>query len=175
MRKILDITNSELDNLYLKNYEWVCEFFTMKSGVEHYRLLCYISTLYENETLFDIGTQFGWSAIALSYNRKNKIVSYDINNRLPEPMINVGYNIGNALGDERLLGSPFIFLDTFHDGIFEKEVYEFLINNNYKGTLLLDDIHLNDQMKEFYNNIEKEKHDITHIGHHTGTGIVFFN
>ena len=37
-------------------------------------------------------------------------------------------------------------LDTAHTGDFETEVYMFLKNNSYKGILILDDIHYNNQM-----------------------------
>jgi hypothetical protein len=49
-----------------------------------------------------------------------------------------------------------------------------LISINYKGYLLLDDIHLNFEMERFWGSITKEKYDITNIGHITGTGVVYF-
>ena len=67
-----------------------------------------------------------------------------------------------------------ILLDTFHDGTFEKIFYEYLKRISYVGTLILDDIHLNNEMKFFWNNIEKNKFDVTNIGHATGTGVVIF-
>jgi hypothetical protein len=39
---------------------------------------------------------------------------------------------------------------------------------------MLDDIHLNDDMKLFWNNITEEKYDLTSIGHWSGTGLVVF-
>ena len=74
-----------------------------------------------------------------------------------------------------ILESKIIVLDTYHTGTFEKTFYDYLKEINYKGILLLDDIKLNNEMVEFWNLITEEKDDITHIGHITGTGIVYFN
>ena len=50
-------------------------------GRQHYRLLSYLSTLFNNSDIFDIGTHRGSSAMALSYNPTNKVYSFDIENR----------------------------------------------------------------------------------------------
>ena len=63
--------------------------------------------------------------------------------------------------------------DTDHNGIHEKLFYDWLIKINYKGLLLFDDIHLNNEMRTFWNNIIHKKEDISHIGHITGTGVVW--
>ena len=73
-----------------------------------------------------------------------------------------------------ILKSKIILLDTFHDGTFEKEFFNYLEDINYTGTLLLDDINLNKNMIEFWNSIDYDKDDITHIGHSSGTGSVYF-
>ena len=65
-------------------------------------------------------------------------------------------------------------LDTDHDGPFEYKSYNYLKEINWEGYLLLDDIHLNNVMREFWNHIDNEKHDITSIGHWSGTGLVIF-
>jgi hypothetical protein len=66
-------------------------------------------------------------------------------------------------------------LDTYNDGTFETEFYNYLVSIGYTGYLLLDDIHLNFEMERFWGSITKEKYDITNIGHVTGTGVVYFN
>ena len=73
-----------------------------------------------------------------------------------------------------VLSCTYILLDTNHDGTFEKAFYEYLIEIDYKGILLLDDIKLNPEMIDFWNGITKEKQDISEIGHITGTGLVMF-
>ena len=63
--------------------------------------------------------------------------------------------------------------DTNHDGVHEKLFYEWLIRINYSGIILFDDIHLNREMKYFWESIKHKKEDITHIGHFSGTGVVW--
>jgi len=66
-------------------------------------------------------------------------------------------------------------LDTFHDGTFELKFYNHLKSINYNGYLLLDDIKLNKEMIEFWNQIELDKEDLSYLGHSSGTGVVYFN
>lgn len=153
-------------------------FFLDTDFKEHYQLLGYLSTCFEGATLFDIGTLKGYSALALSHNKTNRVISYDIADykelEAQEALVSIEYRIGNALEAPELLISPLILLDTAHDGHFEMQVYRFLKNNNYKGLLVLDDIHLNEPMKRFWQSIDMPKEDITAIGHWSGTGIVDF-
>ena len=87
----------------------------------------------------------------------------------------VQYIIGDVMKDPDFLRCPFIFLDTDHDGIFENPFYDYLCNINWKGILLLDDIHSSSkQMDDFWERIKKEKHDISSLGHWSGTGLVYF-
>ncbi len=145
---------------------------------EHYRLIAYLSTLFDNVTIFDIGTNRGYSALALSYNPSNRIVSYDIVEckelTCREELSNIEYLIGDVLKDDRLLGSPLIMLDTDHDGIFESECYRLLKENAYSGLLFLDDIRLFPPMKTFWNMIFEPKQDLTELGHWSGSGLVDF-
>ncbi len=158
---------------------------------QHYKFLAYLSGKFENSTLIDIGTHVGCSSLSLATNPTNKIISYDVakfptalkyngtDNILSIPNNNITYKIGNALTEPELLKSPLIFLDTRHTGKFELEVYQYLHKNNYKGLLVLDDIHYCPQMKKFWDLITHyPKYDITEIGHYiplVGTGIVNFS
>lgn len=187
--KILSVKNSELNSLdsqfinkyydKLKNIDLDHDpyYFHGESGKEHYRLLMYISTLLNDNIIFDIGTNKCMSAIALSYNPLNKVKSFDIIKLLPEnPIIeNIEYILGDSTKDLDLIKSPIIFLDVDHDGTYEDIFYNHLKNINWKGILILDDIHLNDPMRIFWENIIEEKYDITKIGHWSGTGLVIFN
>jgi hypothetical protein len=175
---IKNIDLDSLSNLILeqeyKNY------FLEVPGKEHYKLLAYISTLYNNQTLLDIGTYKGCSAIALSHNPLNKVISFDViidSVRLKSKPSNVEFKVDNILNEEYkhlILNSPFILLDTAHTGPFEYEFYEYLKSIDYVGILILDDIYLNDAMIGFWKYINHEKHDISEFGHHSGTGIVIF-
>ena len=72
------------------------------------------------------------------------------------------------------MSSDIIMLDTDHDGVFEEAFYSFLKSSNFSGILLLDDIHLCDEMKQFWAAITEPKYDITEYGHFSGTGLVCF-
>ena len=186
--KILKLSNYELNSLnsmFINDYsdklistelQHHPYYFHMESGKEHYRLLMYISTLYNNEIIFDIGTNKCMSALALSYNKSNKIKTFDVVRILPEnPLVdNIEYIIGDSTKDIDLIKCPIIFLDVDHDGLYENIFYEHLKHINWRGILILDDIHLNDPMKSFWNKIEEKKYDITNIGHWSGTGMVIF-
>lgn len=186
--KILNVSNIELDlidssyiNEYsdkLINYELDHNpyYFHMESGKEHYRLLMYISTLYNNDVIFDVGTNKCMSALALSYNKLNKVKTFDIVKLLPKnPEVeNIEYILGDSTKDSNLNKCSVIFLDVDHDGLYEDIFYEHLKSINWKGILILDDIHLNDPMKKFWNRITERKYDITNIGHWSGTGLVVF-
>jgi len=162
------LTGSALQNHYAAQPGFHdTSYFHQLPGREHYRLLMHISTLYREETLFDVGTNRCMSAMALSHNPSNKIKSYDIVQVLAEnPKIpNVEFLLGDSTEDEDIRSSRFIFLDVDHDGIYEDKFYAFLKSIEWKGILMLDDIHLNEPMARFWNGIEEEKHDLTKIGH----------
>ncbi|BBO79784.1 hypothetical protein DSCO28_03500 [Desulfosarcina ovata subsp. sediminis] len=154
-------------------------FFFDNEFKEHYRLIAYLSTLFNNATIFDIGTNLGYSAIALSYNPSNTIISYDIRECReigdPETLKNIEFNIGDVLSDKRLENAELIMLDTNHDGSFENEAYRHFHKIGFKGLLFLDDIHLNRPMELFWNTITETKDDITDLGHWSGSGIVDFS
>jgi hypothetical protein len=181
LEQILNVTNEVLDKLdtsYMKSYkvEHDPSYFHLFSGSEHYRLLMYVSSILDDEILFDVGTNRCMSAIALSFNKKNKVKSYDIEQVLTKNPIleNVNFCIGDSREDGDILSSKFIFLDVYHDGEYENKFYNFLLENKWKGLLMLDDIHLNAPMKNFWQNISEKKIDITKKGHWSGTGLVVF-
>jgi hypothetical protein len=178
----VSITTAVLDSVDLERFRpYVAEeyatYFWQRPGEEHYRLLAYLSSCFDGATLIDLGTDKGCSALALSSNVRNRVISYDIVDRKRQPidLPNIEFRIGDALADvDLLLRSPLILLDTAHDGPFERAVYRLLDTNSYRGLLLVDDIYLNDPMKEFWAGIERPKHDLSNCGHWSGTGLVVF-
>jgi len=172
IEKILSVTSKELNAIDLSEFTGVQHWFNLEAGQEHYRLLAYISTLFNNQVLLDIGTFKGDSARALSYNKSNFVNSVDIaKNHLFYERIE--FMVGNILNHpDLILSARFILLDTYHNGDFEQEFMDKLIEIDYHGLVMFDDIHLNRQMQTFWNGITQDKWDLTHIGHHTGTGIV---
>ena len=92
-------------------------YFLGKEGQEHYKLLAYFSTLFENQVLLDIGTYKGCSALALSYNQKNKVKSFDLGNfrGINSKPNNVEFILDDFTDDkykELVLKSPLILLIT---------------------------------------------------------------
>ena len=161
------------------NSEEYKNYFLSLYGKEHYMLLAYFSTYYNNSIIIDIGSLKGCSALALSYNKTNKIKSFNIANHLDLSDIpdNIEFIVDNILNEEYkelILSSKLILVDTFHDGTFEQQFHDYLNEINWKGVLLLDDIKLNQEMINYWNNIKENKTDITQYGHDTGTGIVYF-
>lgn len=193
LSKILSVNNQQLDLIdtsYIEKFVPVIGvdghreedyYFHKNSGSEHYRILTYISSLLNNSTIFDIGTNYCLSALSLANNKNNNVISYDIVDKIDYNYkkenlenINIEFKIGDSTTDGRINQSNLIFFDAEHDGIFENIFYQYLKKINWKGLLILDDIHLNDPMRSFWNIISEEKHDITRIGHWSGTGVVIF-
>lgn len=141
----------------------------------YYELLAEHSTFINNAIIYDIGTSNGCSALALSYNMNNKVRSYDIHQQ--DQMVshrgNVEFIIGNFFEDKEIFASPLIFFDVDpHNGEIEKQFMEWMEKNQYTGIVIFDDIHLNEQMRNFWSNIKQKKEDAGDKGH--CTGIVYF-
>ena len=160
--------------------------YSEPAGRQHYRLLEELSTKFSHSTLFDIGTHRGMSALALSTNPTNRVVSFDIvaKSGLPNKP-NIAYHTDDLMSVEgrekwqdTLLASPFIFLDIDpHEGTREFGFYEWLRDKDYKGFVICDDIWYFKEMRDnFWYKIPSEhKIDITDRGHWSGTGIVRFH
>jgi hypothetical protein len=189
--KILQISKKELnrDIDYSKYIEMVKKipnyqgFFFEEAGKEHYRLLSYISSLYDDSILIDIGTYQGFSALALGYNQSNKVLSYDIIgnesvNILKDHDIcdNIKFKIENILNNFNIVhSSPFIILDTAHDGDFENIFINKLTEEKWSGILLIDDILEYPALFKIWNSTKLEKYELTSKGHWSGTGAILFN
>jgi hypothetical protein len=175
---LADIGSLNLDQFRPYVSDFYKRHFWSMPGVEHYKLLAHFSTQFDDVTIIDLGTSHGCSALALSYNPANRVISYDVED-LKECQIdlpNIEFRVKNALDDgDELLAAPLILLDTYHDGVFEQEIYEFLTRNRYGGLLLLDDIFVNPAMQQFWNGISHTKLDLTPCGHWSGTGLVVFD
>ena len=173
-KKIKNIDLSQLaDNISRKDLKPV---MNSPAGYAHYKLLAYIAYQLNNSIIIDIGTHHGLSCLALSVNRENKVITYDITPDkfgciIPD---NVERRIGNIFDlkeESTLLESDFIFLDAAHRGDFELQVYKYLKNNNYKGFIVYDDIHWSNDMIKFWDAISDDiKTDITYMGHGDGDG-----
>lgn len=156
---------------------------------EPYSLYAYISTLINNKIILDVGTRMGLSALAFSYNENNKIISYDLKEQGASNIQkeNIQFKIMDFRNDDSLDydNVEVIMIDVDpHDGIQEREMYDFLKNKNWSGLLILDDIldswsvvisGANPQeMHRWWNEIAEEKYDLSNVGHYSGTGLVNF-
>ena len=141
------------------------------SDIEHYcAILAHLSTYFNDSIIVDMGTHTGNSAAALSYNKTNKVYTFDIapteqaaelfkedeykniiyiigncieNNWYGQPLGPFSTNLSEPLKSEKeiFLSSELIFLDIDpHDGVQEPQVLDFLITNDWKGIMVCDDI-----------------------------------
>ena len=177
---IKEITKHELDSLDLSKIQdkvspQIKPYFSDVSGKEIYRLLANLSNKFNNETLVDIGTAYGDSALALSYNENNVVYTFDIQKIISVEKTNIKFINDEVYNhSDILLKSPLIYVDVVHDCSYEYTLYNFLDENQYKGLVIFDDIYLNPSMTYFFNSCDREKYDITSIGHWTGTGAIKF-
>ena len=141
------------------------------ADLEHYHaILAHLSTYFNDSIIVDMGTHTGNSAAALSYNKSNKVYTFDIapteqaaelfkedeykniiyiigncieNNWYGQPLGPFSTNLSEPLKSEKeiFLSSELIFLDIDpHDGVQEPQVLDFLITNDWKGIMVCDDI-----------------------------------
>ena len=183
--KYFSTNNTQLSNTLLSYYDIT---------KEHYHFLALMSTYIDNGNIIDTGTHRGGSAIALSYNQTNKVHTYDIETfkgGIHNNVTNIPKNIQSfcpfsiiklmETEPSKILESDIFFVDINHEGPEETKLFNFLLENQYKGILILDDIHINSEMKDFWKFVQSNDVitlDVTNIAHSldwSGTGVVFFD
>ena len=172
--KSLDI--SHLAKQSLNENDW------LTAGQSEYRLYAWLSTQFNNTTILDVGTRTGGSALALSYNETNNVMSYDLQEQGASSGIsksNVQFNIKDFRNDDTLdfdnISIIMIDVDP-HDGVQEEEMFEWLEEKGWKGLVLLDDIGPQwPEIEDFWNRITYPKINVTEVGHMSGTGLVNFD
>lgn len=186
------ISKEDLDNIdmiaWKKAVEWTssAEYFDKPAGEEFYRLIAYLAQqMPAGCTFVDIGTYFGLSAAALASNEGCQVKTYDIYDHITDNIDtytiknvnNIEFLIKDCLDDADVLAkASIIVLDVDpHDGLQETEIVAKLRAVGFKGVLIVDDIKLNDKMKQFWNEIPERKKDVSTYGHWSGTGIVYFS
>ena len=142
------------------------------AGEVPYRLYAYLSTTFDDGVILDIGTLYGSSALALSYNTKNHVKSYDLSekSKIAQKMKrdNIDWNIMDFRKDESIEWDKvkMIVIDTDHTGVQEIEFMKFFIEKDWKGIMCFDDIHLNRAMIDFWECFDDDiKADLTELGH----------
>lgn len=170
--KTLDI--SELESISLNKNDW------LSAGQSEYRLYAYLSTFFNESYILDVGTRTGGSALALSHNPTNKVISYDLIEQGASGIKkdNIEFKIQDFREDDTLEWDKvsIIMIDVDpHDGVQEVEMMEFLKDKGWSGIILLDDIGPGwPEVEDMWNAIDEPKLDVTEVGHMSGTGLVNF-
>ena len=190
-RKILNAIDLSAVSPYIQWNQDASKYLSLEAGQEPYRLLAKLSSFfadtYNKDPVIDIGTYNGLSALALANDSRNTVITYDVMDWITDRKkdgdltIHDRSNIIVKMMDCRneidtvLKKSKMIYLDIDpHDGKEETAILKDLEHVGYKGIVLLDDIHLNDQMETFWNSISTSKIDMTKLAHWSGTGLVDF-
>lgn len=145
-------------------------------GIVPYKLYAHLSKNFKR--VADLGTYYGHSALACALDPNTQVTTYDL---YPDHRaIKEKENITVVEGDifdyiDDILEHDLIILDIDpHDGIQEARFTDILKQENYKGVIVADDIHLqrDPRMIAWWNNlICSYKKDVTSYGHSQGTGI----
>lgn len=147
-------------------------------GKSPYQLYAYLSTFFNNTIIVDIGTGVGGSALALSYNPNNRVLSYDVfyqgADRISQ--YNIEWRIDNIAEDMSFDWDAvsIVCLDVdSEDGFAEKNIIEFLRGKNWNGILIMDKIYKRG-IHKVWKEIFFEKLDVTELGSQKGTSIINF-
>jgi len=149
---------------------------------EAFQLLSHITKQFNDITIIDAGTHYGWSAYCLKENPKNKVITYDITDRFNNEYLKAVSNVEVKILDinkedhQIIHSAEVIYLDIDpHDGLQEKVFTDLLDRIEWQGYLFCDDIHINSGMENWWNSINLDKYDLTEVGHTHGTGLVTYN
>lgn len=159
---------------------------------EHYRLLTSLAMARGAETIVEIGTFHGASALAFKEGvalDSGRVVTFDIVpwNNFEQTLLrkqDFDDKLTQIVGDlqdpiffnqhrDLFEKADLIFMDAAKDGIMERIFVNSFSQLNYKKSpvLIIDDIHLWN-MLDIWEEIMMPKLDITCFGHYTGTGLV---
>lgn len=172
--QVKDLDVGHLRDISLNQNDW------LPAGQSEYKLYAYLSTFFNKSTILDIGTRVGGSALALSYNPTNQVISYDLVEQGASSIerSNITWKIQNFMEDETLDWNniPIVMIDVDpHDGSQERVMMDWLRDRGWKGILIHDDIGPSwPDIQLMWDEIPEEKFDVTEIAHMSGTGIVNF-
>lgn len=174
--------------------------YLLQPGGEHYKLLACLAEQLEGATICDVGTFIGNSALALAAGaerRDNAVVSYDVRDCvqqelrdrqqramapktvLDHPRVRRELVDLTAPGAEAALqavaAARLVVVDT-DSPAQQRDLIFALAARGFRGVLVLDDIHLNDDMKAVWQAVPAAKKlDLTDVGHWSGTGVAVFD
>jgi hypothetical protein len=171
---VRNFDNNFLAEMSLNRNDW------SSAVTSEYKLYSYLSTFFNDSIILDIGTRTGGSALALSYNPNNQIISYDLVEQGASSIKkdNITWKIQNFMEDDSIDWSKvsIIMIDVDpHDGSQERVMMDWLREKDWKGILIHDDIGpLWPDIQLMWDEIPEQKFDVTDIAHMSGTGIVNF-
>jgi hypothetical protein len=172
--QVVKLDIDHLKEISLNQNDW------LPAGQSEYRFYAYLSTFFNNTTILDIGTRTGGSALALSYNPNNQVISYDLVEQGASSIEkeNITWKIMNFMEDEEIdwkkVSIVMIDVDP-HDGSQERVMMDWLREKGWKGILIHDDIGPDwPDIQMMWDEIPESKLDVTDIAHMSGTGIVNF-
>jgi hypothetical protein len=178
-------------------------------GREHYTLLEYMTATYGDcRHVVDIGTRFVASSLALG-SHETPVWTFDLpksterkvafrgkserkwKRKVKAAKVDITFHNLDLLkvnNNEfrRYMSTWLIMLDTHHLPYsipFEREWLDRLLRlGDFSGLVLLDDIHLNDEMKQWWEELQDKAmergykaYDLTSVGHISGTGLLDFS
>lgn len=171
---------SSIDMTYAKELAFTGHVnFDHNPGHSEYRLYAWISHKFQNTTILDVGTRFGNSALSLSNNPTNHVISYNIVEEGASSIKkdNITWKIMDFRNDPdlNLDEVSLIMIDVDpHDGVQEPQMLKWLKDKGWSGKILFDDIH-HAGTRGFWRTLPDEsKQDLSEVGHLTGTGIMDF-
>jgi hypothetical protein len=172
----MQIDKKELEALDLSDVLWRIRrpeyqaYFEAEPGREHYRLLMHLGSMFYR--IVEIGSLYGYSALALGANGA-RVTSYDIADQVDvDAPDNIEFRLQKSTEIPEF-DCDLVFVDAGHDGVYEWAVYQKLIKDGFVGISVWDDIHLPGAMAGFWAKVDLPKHDLTSVGHYTGTGVIF--
>ena len=164
-------------------------------GGSPYHLYAFLSTLFDDSIILDVGSQYGNSALAFSYNESNHVISYEIDpwysnetyhtkTRRDIERDNITWRDIDFRDDEDIdyekVKIILIDIDPHGHKIAGKEeelrMIEHLLEKGWSGVLIFDDINKGCQMQDFWNELSISgwtKIDVSELGHSSGTGILY--
>jgi hypothetical protein len=145
----------------------------------YYRLVALLSCLFDEATLFDVGTGGGYTALALSYHPHNHVISYDLKAcsqlEASDALANVEFHVGDACRDGRLADARLVVLNSERGGAHELAFYRHLKRIKFNGLLLLPHLTRRDTVGALWDEIELPKEDLSELGHPLSVGLVDFS
>jgi hypothetical protein len=190
----IEFNKSLLDTFSMQNQDYLVDqtYYELPSGEAEYRLYSYMSTFVNGATILDIGTSQGRSAVALSHNPANHVISYDIQDHIHSreyklfSKSNMEFHIRNVLDDitpefvsngHQKKPVQLVMIDICHYGTVERQIMDKLYACGFRGLVLLDDIHhpdpsMREPMEKLWADLPWPKWDVSAVGHYSGTGLV---